>query len=97
MPLFYRFLKDGELVPLAKIDDMICEAFGIQANPDKFSLGFTMVCAIGDAALASGEWNEAVFVKAVDGNSQIEAIARRFLRDEFTYECWFDRKRDSDE
>ena len=89
MPTFYRFLKDGQPVPLATIDDMVCEAFGIQAKPDSFSTEFTLVCTLGDVALASGKWDEDAFVRAVDGDSRIERIARRFLRDEFTYESWY--------
>lgn len=92
MPLYYCF-KDskGEKVSLNKIDRLVCEEFGIDVDENVYSIEFQTICLIGETVYAKGEWNEERFLEIVKNDYRLERIARRFLKDEYTYDCWFRR------
>lgn len=94
MPLFYKFINrsDGTLVPLNKIDELVCKDFGIPCHEQNYSIEFQIITSVGDAVWSSGNWNQKIFDNLVGKNEKIRDIVMKYINGEYIYECWVKRR-----
>jgi hypothetical protein len=92
MPLSYQFIsvETGLPAPLDDIDARICADVGKPCSVATYSLEFRIVTDVGDAAWATGTWDEDKFVKLMAPfDDAFRSLCRKYLNGEYKYDCWY--------
>lgn len=94
----FRSTKDGSVLPLTDVDNLMREALGLPLSPDKYCTFFNVAVDVGFAILMGGgtfvtQYGlDTLLRKAVERDVVIPpadiALIQRFLIDEFTFYAW---------
>lgn len=67
MPISYQFKdKDGVPVALDKVDEEVCQDFGIPCSTSDYSIMFMVITSVGDYAVRSGQFKMEDFDHAIE-------------------------------
>lgn len=93
MPVSYQFIdvKTGKPVELDQIDRSICQDMGKTYSDERYSIEFLIVSSVGDV-WTSEKWRESgdldALMKLMNFDETIMKLCRKYLVDEYTYDCW---------
>ncbi len=101
MTVSFHFKRnsDGQVIPIAQIDDEICSMLGKEPHPRRFSIEYELITDLGIACTFSGPFDNTELNKAVEriqestDMSQEEKdkwvrVLRHFLGGEYTFRSW---------
>lgn len=94
MPISYQFrnASTDEPVELAKIDDEICQDFGIASSKDVFSMAFEIITMIGDVATKSGRFKQEDFDSAMRrmecDDHEKRWLYLKYIHGKYHYHSW---------
>jgi hypothetical protein len=100
MPRAFQFIQDNEPVGLNRIDDEVCDFYGVSVDETNFSMAYEIITMTGLGILMSQGGSEVTegqlekYISECDPplESKIIDLLREFLVKRYTYKAWYESK-----